>query len=392
MTTYLVLMTGHNAANLAPLLAQWQNGDKRQIDDEIWLVPTDVAGHNAVGCFEKLLCNHRLGVKSVAKDAMGSHPRDVFEWCKRNLKCFTAPTPFQPEQTPDRDDGTGAHGQAVDGLCIVGNGGTKPMQDALTEWLYCHGLSPSRLYGEASPARLLQLRTGDAADKAWGDGPYRVGLLDVLAVAGHVLLPGCGGPVWTATELRPAIALDPLPIDAFDQPVKLACPPSRNQALVHALRNQVANELLHLLATNSALAAICSELWVAPVVHRNEDDAGHSAEWDVLLVLRNAVLVHLDCSHWFPGAPTDDTHEALASLIQRTAFCLPLPPTAPAGTLAAHCHAQYMRHRDLGRTVLPWTWPGASVVSLARGVCDDGAPRDGLAALLQIYIPPASST
>ena len=389
MTTHVVVMTGRNVANLAPLLALWKAGDR------VLLVPTNESPVEAAEQFQQRLEAHGL-VRCVAITAtLMSHPKDVVDWLQRadvieQLRLLI-PAPQQPARVANRLQAEGAHQDpAQQPLQLIGNGGTKPLQDMLRHGLGClqGGQSVVVAYAEARPARLLLLQDGaQVCDRPWGNETRTmVTLDDVLAVSGHVRQGGCTAPLWAA-----GLDVPILQCPAWDQSL-LAGPAADPLRLVKAFRVHVAAALLELIRNDDALAAICAQVWLAPVAGTEQEETSR-ARWDVLLLLRNGVLVHLDCSSWLPHA-ADDTHADLASLIDRTALCIPLPPgPLEPGTLADGAHQAYLRHRRLGRRVLPWLWPDTTVdLAASLQLRQGNGPgqtcfADGLQHLLAPYVP-----
>lgn len=357
MTIHVVVMTGRNVANLAPLLHQWKAGDT------VVLVPTREAPAERMTWFKQRLDLHGLVRCVQHAPLLDSHPAAVAEWLRRaDVLALLQPALPQPPAAEDRPHATGAHlGVAPDVLQLVGNGGTKPMQDMLSGGLSClmDGSPVLVTYAEARPARLLQLRYGSPAiQQDWhASEKGMVTLDDVLGICGHVRPQQLGRLLWKAGQPTAAGKDDrsPWPADALpaDGDGWRSSP-----ALIDTLRNQVASALLDLLDSQPALAAITAQLWLAPQAHVAGEQAPR-ARWDVLLLLRNGILVHLDCTRWHPLA-RDDCHAEMQALIDTTVLWVPLPPArSAAGSLADHCRQTLIHHQRLGRRPQAWLWPGS---------------------------------
>lgn len=389
-------MTGRNVSNLAPLLHQWK------MFDRVVLVPTSEAPAQQTDWFLQRLQCHGMAASCVRAPLLPSHPNSVADWLQRSdVRQLLQPTLPAIPAAQDRPEAAGAHAHAVDDtLQLVGNGGTKPLQDMLRTGLGClQGGSPVVVaYAEARPARLLLLQEGSAArQEAWPQ--HATGMItldDVLGVCGHGLRSGTGLLLWSAGRPTPA-GQTRCPIWP---PADLATQGEgwrADMALTVALRHQVAGAVLDLLASQPALADITAQVWLAPEAHVTTEQTPR-ARWDLLLLLRNGVLAHLDCSRWHPLAQ-DDCHTAMQALIDTTAFWVPLPPTAgaagaagaagTAGTadiLAAHCRQTLLQHHRLGRKAQAWLWPG-SELNLGNGLCLTYQPNSIKQALLDVLAP-----
>jgi len=384
MTVHVVVMTGRNVANLAPLLHQWVAGDR------VVLVPTSEATEGPTDWFRQRLEQHGIAGQCALAPTLASHPKAVAEWLERgDVQRLLQPPPPARGAVMDRPDAAAAHaGTVAEPLQLVGNGGTKPLQDMLRAGLTCRqGEVPVKVvYAEARPARLLVLQDGGpAVSLPWpGDGAGMVTLEDVLDVCGHQLALRTQRPLWSGGRVLEAACPEPWAVDAL---AAHADTWQAATALIDALRQQVAFAMLDLLANRPALAAITAEVWLRP---QSQFEGEIRASWDVLLLLRNGILVHLDCSAWHPLA-RDDCHAAMQALIDSTVRWVPLPPgpRAPGG-LAEHCDRTLRHHHRLGRAVQAWLWPG-SQVDLGRGRRFEHGPNciaDALCEVLAPYLPP----
>jgi len=383
MTTHVVVMTGRNVANLAPLLHRWAAGDR------VVLVPTHEASDAPTDWFLQRLNCRAMGWDIQHAPLLPSHPRGVAAWFERaDVRQLLRPRPADMPAVQDRPQAQGAHACSVHSpLQLVGNGGTKPLQDMLRAGLACQQDNTPVLvvYAEAHPARMLLLQDGAAAETSpWPtDETGMVTLDDVLGVCGHHQAKG--RLLWSAGQ--PKVRLTP-PLWPAETPAALGDGWQTSPAITDALRQQVAGALLDLLASNQALAAITAQVWQTPEA-RVDGEQQPRARWDVLLLLRNGILVHLDCSRWHPQAQ-DDCHAAMQALVDTTVVCLPLPPAtqvAAAPGLADHCAQALRHHHRLGRRVLPWLWPGSRIV-LDRVAYQAGGMVADLEAMLAPYLPP----
>lgn len=383
-------MTGRNVSNLAPLLHQWK------MCDRVVLVPTSEAPAQQTDWFLQRLQWHGMAASCKSAPLLPSHPNSVADWLQRgDVKQLLLPTLPAIPAAQDRPDAAGAHAHPVnDTLQLVGNGGTKPLQDMLRTGLGClQGGSPVVVaYAEARPARLLLLQEGSAArQEAWPkSNKGMITLDDVLGVCGHLRPTTAGLLLWSAGQPTQAgrtrcPTWPPADLAAQGQGWRA------DKALTVALRHQVAGAVLDLLASQPALADITAQVWLAPEAHVTTEQTPR-ARWDLLLLLRNGVLVHLDCSRWHPQA-RDDCHTAMQALVDTTAHWVPLPPsTNAAGTagtansLAEHCRQTLLQHHRLGRKAQAWLWPG-SELNLGNGLCLTHRPDWIEQALLDVLAP-----
>lgn len=391
MTTFLVVMTGRNVANLAPLLQACHH------NDHVLLVPTAVAGEESLAAFKAFLRDRLPNVTVDCLPALGSHSDAVSRWCEfpQVLAALRLCDPKPGESGPYASGGS-----AMKAPVLIGNGGTKPLQDALRNGLNLMMREVGApeihtLYAEARPVRLITIKDGSrlAIEQfrpiggVAPDGVNRFLLDDVLSVAGFSRQSGT--PLWLPHDgvhaNQPAAAardFEGLCNSALTADAGLA------RQWVNLLRDAAAAEVAGLLQSDLALADIVAELWCGPQAIVCGKTMG---AWDVLLVLRNGVLVHLDCRDWCPGAGRDDMHEALRGLVDTTAWCVPLPaltgpPACPPTTVGEACHANYLQHPHWGRKRLPWTL-GETKVNVGSDRLGQGDFAGGLNELLRPYVP-----
>lgn len=389
MQTFLVLMTGRNASNLAPLLKCWE------LNDHVLLVPTLPAPLRAAERFQAQLQYHGVTDNVFCLAQMGSTPEAVAQWCEKNKQLLGSFHKPSTDADIDRPSVTEGQRAPANSLVLIGNGGTKPMQDALVTWLDLNGQSCRRLYAEATPARMHLLdREHHSPVSGWAstDPAERwVGLEDLLAIAGMRCRDGEGQRLWHQMPCRqpvPPPSQDSvdfrLPLQDLDDPSDDE-PPSQ----VQWLRHQVATSVVERINADPGLADLMSEVWLAPVIEEDNPDEREMpplASWDVLLLLRNGMLIHLDCSRWFPGMVSDAVHESLLALVDRTGWCVPLPAQAGHETLAGHCHRVFGRHTQFGRTILPWVSRDDRItVPGIPGYFDSGAFKAAFDGLLKPY-------
>ena len=402
MNTFIVVMTGRNVANLSPLFNDCRPGD------QVLLVPTLAGNDQTVTAYRNWLTGRIPQAKCLELPALESWPDAVTRWCVlpevQGALGLCAPTPgtVGPLE-PGGDPGTS--------LVLIGNGGTKPLQDALrnglNDLMNRHGRPQiSTLYVDARPVRLtrvgssstLQVEKFSGFSYPTAQGPQQSWLDDVLAVAGGfrrhrgtlvwqaahdpdaATTPGAGAQCAGAAQDFDGLCAAPLPP-----------PPGPSTRWVSALRKAVAEAVAWQLCVETSLQHIVAELWCDVYVKANAEDVT-VGDWDVLLLLRNGVLLHLDCRSWCPDAAVSQMHEALRGLVDTTAWCVPLPalPSSAQGKgpamLGTHCHATYRDHPRWGRRVLPWVL-GDQRVMVGQDWLDANDFGDALHQLLKPYVP-----
>lgn len=271
---FLVIATGQAVANLPPLLHAGMSGDQA-----LWLW-NDLA---TVAAAERC-CNVLQGYGIDALVDPDPMPVGVWNfeawWRRRRLK-------------PD------IQGKRV---MLIGNGGTKPMSDALQQALGDD--LEEVVYAEGKPVSVLRIPAGRATQarrEQFVGQP--ICLQDVLSSTGHVLFDE-GGSGSTARLLwkngRQVGRLDE-PLRCFlDQsemdgtysgPVDL-----RQRAwLGRSFEAAVAHRVLLLLGERRQWHGVVAEVWLGVKIARHTAMVNPAADWDVLLLLRNGVLLNIEC-------------------------------------------------------------------------------------------------
>ena len=139
-------------------------------------------------------------------------------------------------------------------------------------------------------------------------------------------------------------------------------------------------------------------VWIGVTIARENTGHQAEAEFDLLLVLKNGVLFHLECksANVEPRDLDVNTHRLrqAGSQLARSAVVIPVFTRCAATPWFAALHATRLRlEEQLGRPhVLPFTWPGQPEVYELPNADPSEAFRcqpfeDGLTALLRPYRP-----
>ena len=155
MNTFIVVMTGRNVANLSPLF-----NDCRP-KDQVLLVPTLAGNDQTATAYRNWLTGRIPQAKCLELPALESWPDAVTRWCVlpevKGALGLCAPTPGTVGPLEPGGD-SGAR------VVLIGNGGTKPLQDALrnglNDLMKRHGRPQiSTLYADARPVRLTDRKS-----------------------------------------------------------------------------------------------------------------------------------------------------------------------------------------------------------------------------------------
>jgi len=199
-THFIVLITGQNISNLAPILNEYRYGDT------VWLLGSEIVdsrGH-LVKSFESLLAGYYLILCKQASEPIGTTADAVVEAMDKLLEQIDC--------------------AAGEGDCVrlVANGGTKPMAHAVDQVLretFSNFGAPKlqrltllpAIYAEAEPVRLLELEPGGLSKRAYWKDPcssgsagvqqagWAVKLQDVLACAGYALATSGQQPLYSVS-------------------------------------------------------------------------------------------------------------------------------------------------------------------------------------------------
>ena len=252
-THFIVLITGQNISNLAPILNEYRYGDT------VWLLGSEIVdsrGH-LVKSFESLLAGYYLILCKQASEPIGTTADAVVEAMDKLLEQIDC--------------------AAGEGDCVrlVANGGTKPMAHAVDQVLretFSNFGAPKlqrltllpAIYAEAEPVRLLELEPGGLSKRAYWKDPcssgsagvqqagWAVKLQDVLACAGYALATSGRQPLYSVSgehcERIPSAPKWQVCLDDF---IKVFSPVhERHQALRKLLEDWLAdptkNRLPHL--------------------------------------------------------------------------------------------------------------------------------------------------
>lgn len=374
---FIVLATGQAVANLPPLLHAGQAGDT------VWWAWSDAGARQSAEPVARQLARRGLRQQWFA-EPLPDHAAAAFAWAERQMR-------RPPFNTP--------------GLTLVGNGGTKPMFQALTEaWAPCLN---EVVYGEGMPAVLLRMPGGRAAS-AWREafGAPAVELLDLLACSGHGLMrPGVGGSGQALCWWRngaPCAQLDvpaefadaPACLDAFERTQHA---PDSMRDLGLPFERAVAHRVWQHIESRPAWRVVLAEAWANVTVSALETPHFKAAEWDVLLLLRNGVLLNIECKSSMRAGTKDrkkelDAREHVvhqgASSLAATWLCSPLPTDAVHRPWFTHLHA--LRYPAAGqRPHLPFTFHGQPRHYRWNGR-EVSVPsfEEALDALMDPYLPP----
>jgi hypothetical protein len=103
-------------------------------------------------------------------------------------------------------------------------------------------------------------------------------------------------------------------------------------------------------------------LWFRVQVTRKQVPDRPDAEFDILLVLKNGILLHLECKSAEIDARDMDvrTHrlQQAGSQLAKLVIVLPLYTRQADSPWFAELHAARIRAEQAGLTVLPFTWDG----------------------------------
>ena len=278
---FLALATGQAVANVPALLHCAAPGDS------VWWAWTDSAARQSAEPASRLLLNR--GLKAYWFDqAMPTHPANIEAWVQRQ---FNRP-PFN----------AGAGNQAQQQVVLVGNGGTKPMFQALVQAL--GGQLSEVVYGEGQPVAVLRMPGGMAAQAS--REPFAgepLDLKNLLSCSGHRLATHAGDTggslLWRAGRPLPVPAMDPnfgndrAYANAYETAVRDS--ESARHGFALAFEEAVASRLLAHFSQRIYWQEIVAEIWTNVKCSSARFPQDNVAEWDVLMLLRNGVAISIEC-------------------------------------------------------------------------------------------------
>ena len=363
---FLAVATGQAVANLLPLLHVGAPGDR-----VCWLW-TDASNLAAAKASSELLRRRGFDTE-VHPEPLPAELSAVDAWFRHWL-------PQPPLRSQQR--------------VLVANGGTKVLLLAIAQAL--EGELSEIVYGEGEPVSVLRLAGGraESAKRERPAGPPLT-LQDVLACTGYGLLEQGRGQkpaslLWRHGQ-RYAPVAEPEPCYMTAEACDAAY--SRGENIGRSFESAVAHRVLAHLDNRQVWHDIVSEIWLGVPVKRPHEDVP-AAEWDVLLLLRNGVLLNIECK---TGQATQKELDSLwhamregSSSLATMWLCSPLPTGLAGRRWFGKLHSHRDRAAWLQRPHLAWTLPGQRPDYWLDGqhfsVPSFEAQLDDL---MQPYLPPA---
>lgn len=338
---FVAIVTGQAVANLPPLLHLAQPGD-----EVLWLWTTEQTPASTEMLIP--LLQARLGLRStVYPRPIPSALADLPAWWAAEW-----PGPVLRQRA----------------VTLVANGGTKPLFLALVQ-----AIGPTALqevvYAQGQPVDVVRLPQG-LATRSWCEsfGGIAVTLEQVLACSGYEIFTRdpakLGVRLWADGAVKRPL---PEPLPAFMQPAAFTSAWGDGSAMTpkqrgDAFERAVAHRCLDLIEQRPAWHAIVSELWLGVNVARSHRPELYAADWDVLLVLRNGVLIYMECKTGQAQKPElDASWQKLrdgSSSLATMWVCSPLPSAlAWEDGWFKRLHSLRDEAAWLGRPHLAWTLP-----------------------------------
>ena len=335
---FLIIATGQSVANFLPLLHVGEPGDR------ICLLLTDaVNAEVAAGSLEPL---RQRGFECEI------HPQRL----PADLSLVQAWFEHWLPQPPFRGCS----------WVLVANGGTKVLLLAIAQAL--EGQLAEIVYGEGEPVSVLRL-PGGRVGQAVRERPAgrALTLHDVLACTGYAVLDRGGRQKPARLLWRGGRRLDTLQEPAPWFMTAQACNAAYSYGVEggpntfgDAFEAAVAHRVLAHLDTRPSWHDVVGEGWMGVQITRPREQEP-AADWDVLLVLRNGVLLNVECK---TGQATqkelDSRWHAMRESSSQLAtmwLCSPLPTAWADQPWFAKLHGHRDRAFALHRPHLAWTLP-----------------------------------
>lgn len=290
-------------------------------------------------------------------------------------------------------------------LVLVGNGGTKPLFAGLLQ--VSAGALEEVIYGEGQPVVLSRFAHGDMTlVRRETFGPSGLQLLDVLACTGHHLFRKAQPAprlLWRdgvrQHETRPHHAsVDAIAFQtAFLNRLRTEVTPAERRELTDGFESTVAQAVVDLLQLRPHWQQAVGEVWLGARLAHDALPTDQVVDWDVLLLLRNGVLLSIECKTGIAWR-LDDTKKDLDARLMNTLhsgsalaemwLCSPLPSGLAGHPAFRRLHAYRQYALATGRQHLAWTLPGQPRAYVLDGERFELPPfSDQLQALIAPYLP-----
>ena len=138
--------------------------------------------------------------------------------------------------------------------------------------------------------------------------------------------------------------------------------PGHGRQLAEAFEKAVLSRLLTRVAATPDWHAAISEIWRNVVVQRQEQNEIKRAQWDIAVLLRNGVVINIECKSGVAKQKDLDARRYVAaesgSALATMWLCSPLPSALAAHDWFAQLHDTRTGVLDSGAPHLPYTLPG----------------------------------
>jgi hypothetical protein len=341
----VAIATGQAVANLPPILHLMQGVPEGQSPDVCWLCTNPQTQESAQKVAEVLskrgICSHIQGQADWVPDAL----KNVASWWQDQRERF----PFL--------------GAAI---TLVINGGTKPLALALVQAMTDAGDMQEVVYAPGQPVSMVRMPGGrmqSARVETLQGSALTLG--DLLHCAKHQLFDGRTAQqrslLWDSNQ--GAVSPPNANLGSFVDGCTFrdATGHLHHTVLGAEFEFVVGQRVLWNLLSKPEWQAVVAELWTSVLVCRPNRPVDKTADWDVLIVLRNGVLINIECKSGLArpdvNARWHTMHEAATSLATMW-LCCPLPTAlADQGDFFDSLRGHRETAASLNRPHLAWTFP-----------------------------------